>query len=93
VSDAGLVDIHWEGYPFTWFKSLGTERAVEEKLDRAMANNSWCNLFQNASVMCLTSTASDHYPLLLECDPKPVLYNSLKQFKFENAWLTKAEIN
>jgi hypothetical protein len=93
VSDAGLVDIHWEGYNFTWFKSLGTERAIEEKLDRAMANNTWCNLFQNAKVRCLTTTASDHYPLLLECDPKPVLHSSLKPFKFENAWLVEEEIN
>ncbi|MCH83167.1 endonuclease/exonuclease/phosphatase family protein [Trifolium medium] len=35
VTDAGLIDIELTGYPFTWFKSLGTARAVEEKLDRA----------------------------------------------------------
>ncbi|MCI09869.1 endonuclease/exonuclease/phosphatase family protein, partial [Trifolium medium] len=35
VADAGLTDVHMEGYPFTWFKSLGTVRAFEEKLDRA----------------------------------------------------------
>jgi hypothetical protein len=38
VSDAGLFDINMEGYRFTWFKSLGTERAVDEKLDRALSN-------------------------------------------------------
>lgn len=31
--DAGLVDVPMNGYPFTWFKSLGTDREVEEKLD------------------------------------------------------------
>jgi hypothetical protein len=41
VQDADLVDVHMESYPFTGFKSLGTLRAVEEKLDRALANNSW----------------------------------------------------
>jgi hypothetical protein len=38
VFDAGLFDINMEGYRFTWFKSLGTERAVDEKLDRALSN-------------------------------------------------------
>jgi hypothetical protein len=93
VSDSGLVDIHWKGYPFTWFKSLGTERAVEEKLDRAMANDIWCNMFQYATVECLTTTASDHYPLLLECDPKPIQHRHLKQFKFENAWFAESEFD
>ncbi|GAU38731.1 hypothetical protein TSUD_208420 [Trifolium subterraneum] len=93
VSDSGLVDIHWKGYPFTWFKSLGTERAVEEKLDRAMANDIWCNMFQYATVECLTTTASDHYPLLLECDPKPIQHRHLKQFKFENAWFAEPEFD
>jgi len=43
--DAGLVDVHMDGYAFTWFKSLGTDRAGEEKLDRAMANDSWFDKF------------------------------------------------
>lgn len=38
VSNAGLVDVFKEGYLFTWFKSLGTPRAVEERLDYALAN-------------------------------------------------------
>lgn len=37
VLDSGLVDVPVEGYPFTWFKSLGTPRAVEERLD----NSAW----------------------------------------------------
>jgi hypothetical protein len=43
--DAGLVDLHMTGYKFTWFKSLGTARAVEEKLDKALVNSTWYNLF------------------------------------------------
>lgn len=30
VLDSGLSDVPVEGYPFTWFKSLGTPRAAEE---------------------------------------------------------------
>jgi len=38
VSDAGLTEVYMKGYPYTWFKSLGTPRAVEVKLDRGLAN-------------------------------------------------------
>jgi len=31
--DYGLSYVPVEGYPFTWFKSLGTPRAIEERLD------------------------------------------------------------
>jgi len=38
ILDSGLVDVPLEGYPFMWFKSLGTPHAVEERLDKALAN-------------------------------------------------------
>jgi hypothetical protein len=87
VEEAGLLDIEWVGYPFTWFKSLGTERAVEEKLDRAMANIEWCNLFTHAILECLTTTASDHYPLFLNWKQRGANNKPPKKFKFENSWL------
>lgn len=37
VFDAGMSDVHIEGYNYTWFKSLGTYRVVEEWLDRALS--------------------------------------------------------
>ncbi|MCH97481.1 endonuclease/exonuclease/phosphatase family protein, partial [Trifolium medium] len=58
-----------------------------------MANDIWCNMFQYATVECLTTTVSDHYPLLLECDPKPVQHRHLKHFKFENAWLVEPDFD
>ncbi|KEH37985.1 endonuclease/exonuclease/phosphatase family protein [Medicago truncatula] len=82
VMDAGLADIHMDDYAFTWFKSLGTDRAVEEKLDRAMANDSWFDKFQIAKLECLTTTSSDHYPLLLDCAPQPSTIGGQRRFRF-----------
>jgi hypothetical protein len=93
VTDLGLIDIHMEGYSFTWFKSLGTVRAVEEKLDRALANEEWCNLFQNARLECVTATASDHYPLLLVCVPTITHSKPPRRFKFENAWIVEPDFD
>jgi len=69
VSDAGLIDIFMEGYPFTWLKRLGTPRDVEERLDRALANATWLLIFLNAKVENLVAPASDHYPILLKEEP------------------------
>jgi hypothetical protein len=89
VVDAGLFDLKMEGYNFTWFKSLGTDRAVEEKLDRALSNAAWYQQFPNANLECLTATSSDHYPLWLVCNPIRSNSNVPRHFKFENAWLVE----
>lgn len=60
IFGSGLIDIYMEGYPFTWFKSLDTPRAVEERLDKAIANNEWFRLFPNAKVENLVVSAFDH---------------------------------
>jgi len=93
VSDAGLVDVFMEGYPFTWFKSLGTPRAVEERLDRAFANASWFQLFPNAKVKNLVSSASDHYPILLTREPITRVWVPKRTFKLENAWYVEPGIH
>jgi exonuclease III len=86
VLDAGLSDVPVEGYPFTWFKSLGTPRAVEERLDRALANNAWFNLFSNATLENLVAPSSDHYHILLNRCPIPRPNIRCRNFRYENAW-------
>ena len=54
-----------ERYPFTWFKILGTPRAVEERLDCALANASWLQLFKMTKVENLVAPTSDDYLILL----------------------------
>lgn len=76
-----------EGHCFTWFKSLGTNRAVEEKLDRVMENGAWLALFQDANAHCLSATMSDHYLILLRCDKCLKPSRTQSGFRFENAWL------
>jgi len=58
VSDAGLTEVYMKSYPYTWFKSLGTPRAVEVKLDRALANAEWFRMFPNATIDNLVAPAS-----------------------------------
>jgi hypothetical protein len=93
VLDSGLSDVPVNGYPFTWFKFLGTIRAVEERLDRALANNSWFTLFPNAKLENLVAPASDHYPIFLECSPIVQPPSNNRYFRFENAWKLEPGFN
>lgn len=71
VLDSSLSDVPVEGYPFMCFKSLGTPQAVEERLDRALANAMWFDLFPNVVLENLVAPASDHYPIMLSRNPVP----------------------
>jgi len=43
-------------------------------------------MFPNASVETLVAPASDHYPIWLECSPKPRPPQHKRHFRYENAW-------
>ncbi|WJX78361.1 hypothetical protein P8452_61592 [Trifolium repens] len=91
VNDCDLTDIPINGYPFTWFKSSGTERMIEERLDRALASSDWLEKFPNATLRNILSSHSNHSPILLHCSP--VVKHSYKHdFKFENSWLLEEDV-
>ncbi|XP_058741383.1 uncharacterized protein LOC131613755 [Vicia villosa] len=91
VSDYNLVDIPLEGHQYTWVMSRGTDRMVEERLDRALANTSWLELSPSAKLVNLITTHSDHSPILLSCDPA-LQYRRHHAFRFENCWLEEEDI-
>ncbi|PNX78269.1 CNGC5-like protein, partial [Trifolium pratense] len=45
-----IIDIQLEGYPYTWVKSRGATNAIEERLDRAMANSIWLTTYPSVKL-------------------------------------------
>ncbi|KAK2423594.1 hypothetical protein QL285_034041 [Trifolium repens] len=91
VSDCDLTDIQLEGYPYTWIKSRGSERVIEERLDRAMANSKWLMVYPSVKLLNLISSHSDHSPILLQNSPS-VRSGRTYSFRFENHWLKEDDI-
>lgn len=91
--DAGLSDVHTEGYNYTWFKSLGTYRVVEEWLDRALSTENWQQQFPEAVLENLPAPSSDHYPIMLLGELGINNRRRISRFKFENAWLADLDFN
>jgi hypothetical protein len=86
VQHSGLIDLHLIGYPFTWVKGRGGQDMKEERIDRAMATQAWCEVFHLHQLHNVVSHRSDHFPILLKLHEIP-RRKVIKEFRFENAWL------
>lgn len=53
ISDYRLVDVNISGFLFMWERGIGTLAFVQQRLDRAMGNNTWHDLFPNARLVNL----------------------------------------
>ncbi|XP_074342053.1 uncharacterized protein LOC141679451 [Apium graveolens] len=85
----GISDLPMEGYPYTWERSRGTERWVQEKLDRVFVNEGCKSLFPTNKVYNLIAPSSDHSAIFLQVSVwRPVARNY--KFRFENCWLRES---
>lgn len=78
------------GEKFTWEKSRGRCNWVQERLDRGLASQSWCNLFPQAEIRVMEVATSDHLPLSLHLN-KQVYRRKERRFRFENSWLREKD--
>ena len=63
----GLVDLGFSGIPFTYDNKRHGRANVQARLDRAVADNSWRDIFVDAHVIHKVSPCSDHCPIVLHC--------------------------
>lgn len=81
VNDAELMDLGFFEYKYTWYnKRENIKDFIEARLDRALANPRWLNLYPRDLVYHLPSVGSDHKPILLRTTP--CWKDGAKPFKF-----------
>ena len=86
INCCGLRDIGYVGPKYTWWYVRRDGEQIRERLDRALVTTEWLNLFPEAKLHHLTSSALDHSPLLLRLVQKR-RRRPKKIFCFESMWL------
>lgn len=84
LNNLGLIDLGFNGYPFTWSNKQTDLANIQERLDRGVGNSDWLSLFPHASILHLPAISSDHSPILLNTS---ITVSQPKPFRFENMWL------
>nr|GEW34336.1 RNA-directed DNA polymerase, eukaryota [Tanacetum cinerariifolium] len=62
IANSGLIDLHLEGYSFTWSHPSAQKMS---KLDRFLLSDDLLSTFPQISSICLDRHLSDHRPILL----------------------------
>lgn len=87
LEHCGLLDIGTTGNIFTWFRKAAGAQSISKRLDRALSDCAWRNLFPEAYVENLCHLHSYHCPLLLRCKAV-VLEKKIRPFRFQAACLS-----
>ncbi|XVF12860.1 hypothetical protein REPUB_Repub08aG0156300 [Reevesia pubescens] len=87
MSFCNLMDLEASGPKFTWCNKRDGLNYTRVRIDRALANPLWCDLFQSVSVTNLPKTHSDHHPVCVKADYSNPLNPIPKPFRFERAWM------
>ncbi|GAB2280316.1 hypothetical protein Dimus_039398 [Dionaea muscipula] len=80
----GLEDLNSVGPLHTWCNNRGDEAWMRIKLDRAMDNLKWFEVFESAFVCVGEPLISDHSPLIIH--PCEIFLSRRRPFKFLNVW-------
>ena len=90
VDDCGLQEIMSIGDPFTWSRGV-----IRERLDRALCNEKWANIFPYAAVIHEHHVHSDHRPILLDTEYYSAVIGQKQrgERRFEARWLSECTVD
>ncbi|OAY38580.2 hypothetical protein MANES_10G021375v8 [Manihot esculenta] len=82
--DTTLVDMGYEGVPFTWSRSDGRDGIKMVKLDRGVCTTAWRWRFAEARIVHPPKFHSDHCPIILSLGEQPLPNGNF--FRCQAAW-------
>ncbi|CAN6346612.1 unnamed protein product [Urochloa humidicola] len=86
LSDCDLTDLGFVGLPYTYDNGREGVANVKVRLDRAVADTEWRDLFPDAILHHLVSSRSDHCPLFLEIRKESWERHKMRIFWYEIMW-------
>jgi hypothetical protein len=65
LDDCHLGDMGFTSLRFIWSNKCHDRTYTQERLDQAMANSGWCDMYKSARVEVMAARVSVHHPLLV----------------------------
>lgn len=85
-----LIDIGFEGIPWTWCNNWEGDGEIKERLDRVLCTTEWRKGHGKAKCVHIQNEASDHCMILLDTEPKSRKWK--RRFYFDRSWLQHKEV-
>ncbi|XP_071916302.1 uncharacterized protein [Coffea arabica] len=85
-----MIDIGFEGHPWTWCNNWDAEGEIKQRLDRGLCSYSWYQTFDQVKCRHMETYASDHSMIMIDTRPMPS--KRKKRFYFEKRWLKREDI-
>lgn len=89
MEDLSLEDIGFKEQMFTWTNNRRGGERIRERLDRFLANQTWCAKFPSAQCIHELIIGSDHASISLHLSHTE--RRGRRQFRFEDMWFEKEE--
>jgi hypothetical protein len=81
-----LMDLGNRGHFFTWNNGQEGGSFTQERLDRVVANSTWCEMFQVVDIANEVATSSDHTPFFITINGGPVRRRQNRRFFYAAEW-------
>lgn len=88
VDECGFEDLGYSGLPYTWDNRQQGSDNIKVRLDRALGDERFQELFYNTTIKHVQTTESDHWALLISIQKSAWIRDSggARPFRYENAW-------
>ncbi|KAJ0074622.1 hypothetical protein Patl1_37562 [Pistacia atlantica] len=90
IDHCGLLDLQVMGRRLSWCNGHERHTCSWARLDRALINIHFANIFPSAFFEYLNRKTSDHRPMLIHFQKQEVSY-SPHTFRFQNMWVSHAD--
>ena len=88
LDECGLMDLGFNGFPYTWCNNRDPPHTTWVRLDRAVATADWLAKYPRARVDHLDVIKSDHKCLWVVCEPPRSRGQRRRPFRFEEMWIS-----
>lgn len=85
-----LIDLGYSSYAYTWNRGRGKPTFKKGWTEALLMNIDIC-FFLKASILCLTTSHSDHMPIMLSSHPSNP--SRPKPFHFEGMWVCDLSVD